>query len=458
MKLATTLRFYFALWLGKAILLVSRLAGKTGTTLPGAVALKIYPELLARLSGGLPRGAIVVTGTNGKTTTSNLLAEVLRRAGMTLTFNRAGANLVTGITSAFLEASRWDGRNLSHLALLEVDEAAMAKVIPLVKPQTVVITNFFRDQLDRYGELDKTVALVKDTINTHLPDARLVLNADDPLVAQIGANREGVVYYGVAPTDYDLSGNSQSREAKFCSFCGHAYEYELYHYGQLGIYICPGCGFKRPAPDVLADEVQIRGTGGVSFSLGGTEINLQHQGFYSVYNALAAAAAALGLGMGMDHIKAALDGFTPEAGRMEQFVLGIHRVTLSLVKNPTGFNEVIRAMIHGERPLGLLIAINDNAADGRDVSWLWDVDFEQLVEKTGFVVCSGLRAEDMAVRLKYAGLETEKLYVIKDLAQALNKLAAKLEAGQSGYVLPTYTALFPTRQLMSAARSKAYAS
>ncbi len=458
MKLATTLRFYCALWLGKSILLFSRLAGKPGTTLPGAVALKLYPELLARLAGGLPHGAIVVTGTNGKTTTSNLLAEVLQHAGMMLTFNRAGANLVTGITSAFLAASRWDGRNPSQLALLEVDEAAMAKVVPSVKPHTLVITNFFRDQLDRYGELDKTVALVKDTINTYLPHAKLILNADDPLAAQIGANREGVLYYGVAPTDYDITGNSQAREAKFCSFCGHAYDYELYHYGQLGIYTCPGCGFQRPVPDVLADKVQIRGTVGVSFSLGGTAINLQHQGFYSVYNALAAAAAALGMGIGIEHIKAALDGFIPQAGRMEQFLFGAARVTLSLVKNPTGFNEVIRAMVHGEKPLGLMIAINDNAADGRDISWLWDVDFETLADKAEFVICSGSRAEDLAVRLKYAGMETEKLYVVKDLAQALSQLGAKLDAGMSGYVLPTYTALFPTRQLMNAARSKAYAS
>lgn len=458
MKLTATLRFLISLWIGKTVFFVSRLTGKKGTTLPGALALKVFPDLTGRLAKQLPQGTIMVTGTNGKTTTSNMLAQVLTTKGLKLTFNRAGANLVTGVTTAFLNSCNWNGRMSTDLALLEVDEATVAKVVSAVRPHTVVITNFFRDQLDRYGELDKTVALVKDSMHKYLPKARLVLNADDPLVAQIGAGRENVVYYGVSSSPYSSVESTQAREAKYCSICGHTYDYELYHYGQLGIYHCPNCGFKRPDPLVLAQGVKLNGIEGSSFRLGDVEINLQHQGFYNIYNALAASAAALSMRVDTETVKHGLEEFAPQAGRMEQFSISETRITLCLVKNPTGFNEVIRAMVQGDKPMGLLIAINDNAADGRDISWLWDVDFESLQGKVDFAVCCGIRAEEIAVRLKYAGIGHEKLIMIKDLSKALNFLVDTVRMDQGVYVLPTYTALFPMRELMGNLRRKAYAS
>jgi len=458
MKLFNTLRFLLAIWVGKTVFFVSRLAGKKGTTLPGALALRVYPALIGWMAKQLPRGCVMVTGTNGKTTTSNMLAEVLVKSGLKLTFNRAGANLITGVTTAFLNSVTWDGRIRTDLALLEVDEATVIKVVPAVRPHTVVITNFFRDQLDRYGELDKTVSLVKDSIYKYLPDARLVLNADDPLVAQIGVGWQDVLYYGAATSSLSSKQSVQAREAKYCSFCGHTYVYELYHYGQLGIYRCPNCDFKRPDPEILAEGIELNGIDGSKFTFRDTEIQLQLQGFYNVYNALAAAAAALSLGVDQSTIKQGLEQFSPQAGRMERFKLGEDFLTLNLVKNPTGFNEVIRAMVQGGRPLCILIAINDNAADGRDISWLWDVDFEVLRDPAQSVVCAGTRAEEMAVRLKYAGLDPERLLVVKELGQALDVFDRQVRSGQGAYVLPTYTALFPLRELMGALRRKGYAS
>ncbi len=458
MRLVARLRFLFALWLGKFVFFAARISGKKGTTLPGALAIKLCPELITYLARQLPNGAILVTGTNGKTTTSNMLAAILKKTGAKITFNEAGANLITGITTAFLNSATWLGRIYTDMALLEVDEATVGKVAPLVKPHTMVITNFFRDQLDRYGELDKTVALVKNTVQAYLPQTKLVLNADDPLVAQIGVGREGIVYYGVAPSEYSTTESSEAREAKYCSFCRHTYEYEIYHYGQLGIYRCPNCNFRRPKPQVSAENIKIHGFKGISFGLGDMEISLRQQGFYNIYNALASVATALSMGINKDLIKDALEQFAPQAGRMEQFAYGIHEITLSLVKNPTGFNEVIRAMVHSDKQLGLLIAINDNAADGRDISWLWDVDFEKLEHKLAWVICSGIRAEDMAVRLKYAGVDPEKLITIKDLSLAFDKMLDKVEGDLGFYVLPTYTALFSMHELMSTLRRTAYAS
>lgn len=458
MNFAEKIRFFVALWLGKSVFILSRIAGKNGTTLPGAWALRIYPNLIGELSGQLVKGVVMVTGTNGKTTTTNMLAAAISKSGVKLTFNQAGANLITGVTTAFINSTGWDGHIQTEMALLEVDEATVIKVAPQVKPKYVLITNFFRDQLDRYGELDKTVFLVKDTISNFLPKAKLVLNADDPLVAQIGVGRKDAIYYGVGANKYSTTANNQSREAKYCSFCGASYVYDLYYYGQLGVYHCSHCGFKRPVPKYLAEDIELQGLDGITFSITGEKFHIQHQGFYNLYNALAAATVALSMDIDVSTVRTALAEFSPQAGRMEQFQCGATKLTLSLVKNPTGLNEVMRAMVQVGKPVNLMLAINDNAADGRDISWLWDVDFEELNGKVEHVVCSGIRAEDMAVRLKYAGIATERLVVIKDLSQAVAQLLDYSGPDQAVYVLPTYTALFPVRDVLNNLRSKVYAT
>lgn len=443
-----TWRFWLALWAGKGISGILKLSGKKGTTLPGKVALRLDPDLIRKLSVEYTDGIIMVTGTNGKTTTANLLANVLKAAGKVFAFNQAGANLVTGITGALLENTHWSGRTKVKLALLEVDEATVPKFCLQAIPQIAIITNFFRDQLDRYGELDTTVKLVRESLPS---ETDLILNADDPLVAQFGKGRVHTLFYGVERTPESKSESTETREARFCPSCGGLLEYSLYHYGQLGVYSCPECEYKRPEPPVLAQDVSAE-EDGLRFRVGVTSFTMGLQGYYNLYNALAAIAAAKRLGIKERDIERGLREFVPQAGRMEQFYLPQGNVTLTLVKNPTGFNQVIQTIFTlKDRPVRVLIGINDLAADGRDISWLWDVDFELLAQedqRIQRIICTGLRAEDMAVRLKYAGVSVDKLQIEHDLEKALEQVQDDREAREAVFVLPTYTLLFPVREIL----------
>ncbi|MGE4272285.1 MAG: MurT ligase domain-containing protein [Desulfitobacterium sp.] len=442
-----TWRFWLALWAGKGISGILQLLGKKGTTLPGKIALSIEPQLIGVLSVGFNDGIIMVTGTNGKTTTANLLAQILKAAGKTFAFNQAGANLVTGITGAMLANTGWGGQAQVKMALLEVDEATVPKFCQQVVPQVAIITNFFRDQLDRYGELDTTIKLVQDALPK---ETHLILNADDPLVAQFGLGSLHSLYYGVERTADSKSVSTETREARFCPRCGEELKYTLYHYGQLGKYAC-SCGYKRPEPSVLAEDI-IASEGGIQFKVEPTSYSMALQGYYNLYNALAALTAAKRLGIKDQEIQRGLREFVPQAGRMEQFVLANGPITLTLVKNPTGFNQVIQTVLsRKELPIRLLIGINDLAADGRDISWLWDVDFELLgqeEERIQKIICFGLRAEDMAVRLKYAGVPVNKLHIEHEMSKALDKVQADSEGRETTFILPTYTLLFPMRGIL----------
>lgn len=448
-----TWRFWAALWAGKAIGFALRIMKKNGTTFPGLVASRFDPEIIRHLGKDYSEGIVIVTGTNGKTTTANLLAGILQSAGRKFAFNRAGANLVTGITGALLQNSSWTGRPRVKLALLEVDEATVPKLCKQVKPSIAIVTNFFRDQLDRYGELDTTVKLVKGSLTA---ETLLILNADDPLVAQFGLNRSKETYYGIDRTPESRNESGETREARFCPQCGTALSYTLFHYGQLGIFKCENCGFARPKPAVLAENIQVQ-EGRLNFRVGVNSFSVALQGYYNLYNCLGALTAARELGISDQDIDKGLRGFLPQAGRMETFALSQGRVTLTLVKNPTGFNQVIQAVLGTGKDIHLLIAINDLAADGRDISWLWDVDFERLGqenERIQAVVCAGLRAEDMALRLKYAGIAQEKLCIEHSLEKAVLKIQEKRYLGEEVFVLPTYTALFPLREILASFSKK----
>ncbi|MCB8817020.1 MurT ligase domain-containing protein [Desulfosporosinus shakirovi] len=442
-----TWRFWLALWAGKIITMGLLVTGKKGTTLPGKIANWIDPQIMRHLSGAYTDGIIMVTGTNGKTTTANLLASILRQAGKVFAFNQAGANLVTGITGALIQNTGWNGLSRASLALLEVDEATVPKFCEHVSPSLAIVTNFFRDQLDRYGELDTTVRMVKGSLPK---ETVLVLNADDPLVAQFGTNHNQAIYYGVERTPDSQGDSQETREARFCPGCGAALDYTLFHYGQLGIFKCSGCGFHRPEPEILAKDVH-QDEGLLLFQVDEVVFRIALQGYYNLYNALAALTAARELGFKDKVIEKGLRVFIPQAGRMERFSLPEGEITLTLVKNPTGFDQVIQTMIGVDRPLGILIGINDLAADGRDISWLWDVNFERLgthearIQK---VVCTGLRAEDMALRLKYAGVSVEKLILEHSLAGALKMLTGSWAEGEAWFILPTYTLLFPLREIV----------
>lgn len=449
-----TWRFWVALWVGKLISLGLQFTGKKGTTLPGKIAHGLDPDIMKHLSVAYTEGIIMVTGTNGKTTTANLLASILREAGKTFAFNQAGANLVTGITGALIRNTRWSGLSRTKLALLEVDEATVPKFCEQVSPSLAIVTNFFRDQLDRYGELDTTVRMVRESLPKKTV---LVLNADDPLVAQFGTDHAQVIYYGVERTPDSVSESQETREARFCPVCGTELNYSLFHYGQLGIFNCLGCGFHRPEPQILAQDICSE-EGLLHFRADRNSFTIALQGYYNLYNALSALTAARQLGVNDALIENGLRGFIPQAGRMERFYLPEGEITLTLVKNPTGFNQVIQTMLGVNKPLRILIGINDLAADGRDISWLWDVNFERLGTQEASinqVICTGLRAEDIALRLKYAGLSVEKLVIEHNLAEAFNRLQTSRTVEEVTFVLPTYTLLFPLRELLESRQNNA---
>lgn len=442
-----------------------------GTSLPGRVALKIAPALIGSLAGQLSRGSVVITGTNGKTTTAKLLHTITRTFGWRAVYNVSGANLASGVASAFVEESSLSGKPRADVGILEVDENAFPAVVKQANPAVVVVTNFFRDQLDRYGEIDHTVATVKKALSVLPTQTTVVLNADDPLVAGLGEGlgEHRVVYFGVEDVNLASDGIRQVPDARYCSRCGRAVSYERVYYGHLGKYHCINCDYRRPEPVVLARTVDVHGRDGsrVEISLpDGTSFwaELKIPGFYNVYNALAAAAAASTLGVDIGSIEAGLGGTVSAFGRMERLSIAGRQVTLALVKNPTGFNATIQALLAEKAEgaisapaawLTAMFALNDREADGEDVSWIWDVDFEALVDAGLIVnvVVSGLRAEDMAVRLKYAGFDPRAIKVEKDLGRALDTALALTAQGGGVYVLPTYTAMLGLRQLLE---SKGY--
>lgn len=444
------LRVCAAILAGRIAASLARLFGWRGSSLPGVVALRLCPGVLRHLAGQVRAGVVVVTGTNGKTTTSNMIARMLAAAGFRVVCNREGANLITGVTAAFVRAASLSGKIAADYAVLEVDEASFPRVVPLANPGVVVVTNFFRDQLDRYGELDTTVSLIRRTL-AERPCVSLVLNADDPLVAQLARGARDVFYYGVAPRPADAGRGSTSREARFCPFCGHPLEYTHYHYSQLGIYRCAGCGFARPQPDVEAAGTTVAGQAMRSRVRWGdtiVSVVLPTLGVYNLYNALAAFTAGVVLGIDPATAAASLGSYTPVTGRLQGFLYQGKHVYLNLVKNPAGFNESLGLLLAARGTRDVFIAINDNDADGHDISWLWDVDFEVLAGAKDILsfVCSGKRGEDMAVRLKYAGVPLRKITVVRNLRAAIDR--ALNGRGEATYFLATYTALWPVEKLL----------
>lgn len=456
------LRTLLAVWIGKGVVTATRLVGKGGTTLPGLVARKVSPDVLRQLAGQPGRGVVAVTGTNGKTTTAKMLSAIFEAAGLQVTHNRAGANLVSGLTTAFLQGASWGGRVQGNIGLMEIDEATMPQACREIRPRAAVVTNFFRDQLDRYGELEHTVNFVGKGLDALAQGGRAALNADDPNCAALG--RRGAVrplYYGLEAESAGAREMNQTVDAKHCVVCGTPYEYSVYYYAHLGKYRCPNCGYQRPQPEVYADRiwnVDARGsTLHIVTPVGAFEARLQIPGLYNVYNALAAVAGAVAAGVALDAVKLGLESTTSGFGRMELIRMKDRDVFMALVKNPVGFNSVIQTVMQAGPRKNLIICINDLYADGTDVSWLWDVDFEALAghqDEINFVICSGLRAEDMAVRLKYAGLEMSKLSVEKDLERALEQGLKFIHSGDLLYIMPTYTAMLQMREII---QKKGYA-
>lgn len=428
-------------WIGKLVARILKLAGRNATSLPGKLALRLSPRLLHRLGQQLER-CIVVTGTNGKTTTNRLLAAMLGK-DMDIVSNREGANMEQGLVAALLQRTSWFGRLQCKTAVLEVDEATLPLVARDLPIRVAVVTNVFRDQLDRYGELDSTLQkLLKGLAQTQ---ATLVLNGDDPLARHIGLHYAGhSLYYGLAANEAQPLARQQTRDGAFCLDCGHRLEYDGFFYGQLGIYHCPNCDFYRPQPEfegVLAGrDLVLR-----QATLPEQRFSLPVRGLFNIYNALGAIAAARVCGLETRTIAAGLADFTAPVGRMQPYPTSPETI-LNLIKNPTGCDGVLQSISAEPGGKILLIAINDLAADGRDVSWLWDADFELVPEEMNavHVVLSGFRGEDMALRLKYAGYPAQHMTVQPELDAAVDAALDQARAlGLTVHVLVTYTALYP---------------
>jgi len=391
---------------------------------------------------------VLISATNGKTTTASMLAAAIERGGGAVVRNRAGSNMNWGVATALLDA----GREPGELGLFEVDEAWLVPVAGDLEPRMLVLGNLFRDQLDRYGELEAIADRWADVTAERDGLSDLVLCADDPLVADLGRDRQRVSYFGVEDDSVALPELQHAADSKHCRRCGHAYVYEAIYMGHLGRYRCPNCGRERPAPQVAAERVVLNGMSGTDLSLrtpaGSARVRLPLPGLYNVYNALAAATAALELGVTLDHLREGLEGMSAVFGRVERISVGGRDMSILLVKNPAGTNEVLRTLTLEGGRLDLWLALNDGIADGRDVSWIWDADFELLTGHARHVTCSGTRAEEMALRLKYAGVDAP-IAVERDLGRSLD---AALAAGDGGplFALPTYTALLELRDLLAA--------
>lgn len=441
--------------------LSSRALGRGGgSTVPGVVARRVAPHVLASISRRLPRGSVAITGTNGKTTTTRMVDGILRTAGVRAVNNSTGANLVTGVTAALVSDSSLAGKPRSEMGLFEVDEANVPGVAAEARLKILAVLNLFRDQLDRYGELAYTGKIIASAFDDLPQDGVVVLNADDPLVANLGGSAASPpVYYGVDEPALDTGKLQHIADSKTCPICGTPLDYETVYMGHIGRYDCPNCFFGRPAPKYLASQVCLNGARGCNFLLNTPdaqlEVEIKLPGLYNVYNALAAAAVALEAGVDQDCVVRGLGEFGGAFGRVERVQAGDREAFLLLIKNPVGFNEILRTFVTGGEAKNVLIAINDNHADGRDVSWLWDVDFEMLADaveegRAGGIApfrVSGLRAEDMAVRLKYADLPVGP--VIRDGGEAIQAALAATPPGETLYVLPTYTAMLEIRKTLS---------
>jgi lipid II isoglutaminyl synthase (glutamine-hydrolysing) len=440
--------FRLARALARLARVASRRVGRTGgTTAPGRMLLRASPSAVRRMARELDAGSVLVSATNGKTTTAAMIAAALERAGRPVVHNRAGSNMAWGVATALLDA----GRERGQLGLFEVDEAWLPAVARDTAPRMLLLSNLFRDQLDRYGELELLADRWAELTAELDGRSRFVLNADDPLVADLGRERSGVTYFGVEDDSQALPGMQHAADSKHCRNCGHAYEYEAVYLGHMGRYRCPNCGRTRPEPQVAATKVTLDGMSGAKVELrtpqGALNLDLPLPGLYNVYNAVAATATALELGVPLAGVGAALEGFGGAFGRVETIPVYGRRVSILLIKNPAGANEVLRTLTLEDGELDLWMALNDNIADGRDVSWIWDADFEVLAGRVRRVTCSGTRAEEMALRLKYAGIGAE-LAVDRDLGDSLDAAVANA-AGENVYALPTYTALLELRDLLA---------
>ena len=436
-----------AVWAGKATGTLSRITRRGGgTTLPGDVARAIDPQILTRLTQDLTQGSVVITGTNGKTTTSRLVTWLLEGTGRRVVSNRAGANLIFGVTAAALSKAGADGCLKSDWGVFEIDEASLPKAVAEIQPKATLVLNLFRDQLDRYGELETIAKKIEQALSTLHEAAHVILNADDPRVAGIGLSLSRThkpVWFGLDDQRVASKQLPHAADARTCPRCGSSLIFEAVYVGHDGVYRCPNNDFARPAPDITATDITLDGFESLALTIKGTRIEMPLGGLYNVYNVLAAYATACSLGLEASYIAERLKTFKAAFGRQERVIFRGRHLMLVLSKNPAGFNETVRTAVDLAHGTNFVIGLNDRKADGTDVSWIWDVDFEQLKDKARLVIPAGNRAYDLAVRLKYAGVKAEEPQT--DPARALDLLIKNTSEGNTVHLLCTYTAMLDLR-------------
>ncbi|HKV87798.1 MAG TPA: Mur ligase family protein [Candidatus Dormibacteraeota bacterium] len=436
-----------AVWAGKATGALSRMTRRGGgTTLPGDVARVLDPRILTELTQDLTQGSIVITGTNGKTTTARLLTWLLEGAGHRVVSNRAGANLIFGITAAALDRADAGGRLRADWGVFEIDEASLPRAVDEIRPKTTLVMNLFRDQLDRYGELESIAKKIEQALRSQPANATTVLNADDPRVAEIGLNLAAEakpLWYGLDDPTVASRSLPHAADARTCPRCGASLIFDAVYVGHDGVYRCPNHDFARPEPELKATDIELHGFDSLAMTVAGTRIAMPLGGLYNCYNVLAAFAAACSVGLDAQYISERLKTFKAAFGRQERIEFRGRNLILVLSKNPAGFNETVRTAVELAKGENFVIGLNDRKADGTDVSWIWDVDFEQLQEHAKTVIPAGVRADDLAVRLKYAGVKAEEPQ--SDPGAALDALVRSTSEGDTAYVLCTYTAMLDIR-------------
>ena len=440
------LKVILAILLCRALRLVSRMLHRGGTAMPGRYAMKICPQLLSVLAKDVK--VVAITGTNGKTTCARMIEEAFAKQGKSYFANRSGANLIDGITTEFVINSSLSGKCRCDYAVIECDEAASVKVFRQMQPAVIVVTNLFRDQLDRFGTLSNTRESIKAAILS-TPGAILCLNADCSITSSLALEVPNEArFFGIDKGAAPNREKSDISDGTLCIRCGHEYEFDYINYGHLGGFRCPVCGHARPAADFAVVDIADQSTEGSTLvmNMQGEKrmVTVNLPAMYNIYNAAAAAAAVTAMGLSADAAVEALAGFKCGFGRMEQFDLGAG-VRMMLVKNPTGCNLVMEFLRNIKEKFSLVISLNDRTGDGKDISWIWDTDFEELCVLSGRfqrVVVAGDRAEEMLLRLKYAGLDEKSIELERDC----DKLVDWIEKQQEPvFIMPTYSAMMDMR-------------
>ena len=443
----TKLRNIIAITACKLFIKLGVLMGKKGSSMPGSVAMKISPNILKTLSRQIKKEIILVCGTNGKTTTNNLIYSLLSHDGSTVVCNNVGANMLPGVACAFISKATVSGKLDADYASIECDEASVRHIVKHITPHKIVITNLFRDQMDRYGEIEGTIKLLNEAIEK-VPSATLVLNADDPFTRQFGEGRKAL-YYGVSEQVFV----PEDKEIPLCLKCQNKLSYEYNHYNQLGKYKCTQCGFERPNPHYSATRVDIKDSIKFVLSFGGFQhkMDVNYRGFYNLYNILASFAVFESSGGSIEDAIKVFDAYKPQLGRMEPFTINGKTAILNLAKNPAGFNQAISTVKEDSRTKNVLVAVNDMPSDGTDISWLWDTQFEGLCDNNvKAVYVSGTRMHDVALRLKYAGVKSIKTIDIN--AETLKEFISN--KGEVCYLLVNYTVLFGTESILKELEDK----